>query len=61
LPVYRLYFLGPKGRIEAVTEIVEESDGPAIEAAEALRQGRTGELWDGGRLVKSFDSHGEDA
>ena len=55
MAAYRL--LGPLGQLQGVTEIVAASDELAQQDAHAAHVGRS-ELWDGERLVKSFDGGG---
>jgi hypothetical protein len=51
---YRLYFLGGTGRIERGCEIDCLHDDEAIRAAWSQATGAAMELWQGGRLVKTF-------
>lgn len=51
---YRLYFLGPSGRILRREEIEAHDDAQAIGKAERKSDGGGTELWLGSRKVKSF-------
>jgi hypothetical protein len=51
---YRLYFLARTGRIERGRELACEDDAEAIRQAAAYAVGEAVELWQAGRLVKSF-------
>jgi hypothetical protein len=54
MPDYRLYFLGPQGRIAHVLEMECSDDAHAIEQAESHADGRAMELWRRARMVKAF-------
>lgn len=62
MPDYRLYFLGPQGRIAHVLEMEGRDDDHAIEQAESHADGRAMELWHRARMVKAFTArgHGKD-
>jgi len=51
---YRLYFLARTGRIERGRELACEDDAEAIKQAATYAVGVAMELWQAGRLVKSF-------
>ncbi len=51
---YRLYFFGEDGHIESVAVLIAETDEEAISLATALTDARMMELWNRGRVVKSF-------
>jgi hypothetical protein len=51
---YRLYFLDGAGRIEQSHEFVAKGDDAAIRISEGWREGRAMELWQFGRLVRSW-------
>lgn len=48
---YRLYFLDGAGHVQKAHEFVARDDGHAIKLCEGWREGRSVELWQGGRLV----------
>ena len=52
---YRLYFLDGEDRVEKAHEFLAETDGEAIKTAEAWREGRSMELWNHARKVRSWD------
>jgi hypothetical protein len=51
---YRLYFLARSGRIERGRQLSCEDDADAVRQAWSHANGSAMELWQGGRLVKSF-------
>lgn len=51
---YRLYFLGPSGRILRREELDAHDDAQAIGKAERKSDGAAAELWHGSRKVKTF-------
>ncbi|MET0273314.1 MAG: hypothetical protein ABW360_10010 [Phenylobacterium sp.] len=56
MPDYRLYFLGPQGRIAHVLELECRDDDHAVELAAGHADGRAMELWRRDRMVKAFDA-----
>ncbi|MDB5440353.1 MAG: hypothetical protein JWM33_2780 [Caulobacteraceae bacterium] len=58
MPRYRLYFLNPGGRIEAVSDLDCQSDEQAIAESAEASDGRGMELWERERRVKSFPALG---
>lgn len=55
---YRLYCLDGVGRVASAEWIEAENDTAAAAAAEAARERRACELWQGARLVTRF-AHGD--
>lgn len=51
---YRLYFLGRDGRITRAVPFESSSDEDALKAIEAHADGRPMELWQRGRMVRTF-------
>lgn len=52
MTAYRLYQIGPEGRIDAPAEIIEcDSDAEVIARAKAMMDGHNIEIWDGARVV----------
>jgi hypothetical protein len=54
MPDYRLYFLGPQGRIAHVLEMECRDDEHAIDLVQSHADGRAMELWLRARMVKAF-------
>ena len=55
---YRLYCLDGADKVASADWIEAEDDDGAIDAAEAVRDGRACELWQGARLIARLD-HGK--
>jgi hypothetical protein len=53
---YKLYLLGPGGRIVRREDLKAQDDAHAIILAERLSAGAAAELWQGQRKVKVFRS-----
>lgn len=52
MTAYRLYQIGPEGRIDTPAEIIEcDSDAEVIVQAKAMIDGHKIEIWDGPRVV----------
>ena len=51
---YRAYVIGPDGQIVHRVDLMVEDDEAAKESAKLLVDGRTVELWDGGRKIADF-------
>ena len=51
---YRAYVIGPDGLIVHRVDLMVEDDEAAKESAKLLVDGRTVELWDGGRKIADF-------
>jgi len=51
---YRLYFIDARDVFFRFDDFLAESDAAAIAIAERLRTGSAGQLWQGKRLVESF-------
>lgn len=54
MATYRLYCLDGVGKVASAEWIEAEDDDAALVAAEAVRNGRSCELWQGSRLVARF-------
>lgn len=52
---YRVYWLGDANRIDGAEVIRSINDGDAIATARGMTDGRSVELWDGGRFIGRFD------
>lgn len=55
---YKIYYVGPGGRLQLGESLDCASDSDAIARALAVSNDRAGELWEGGRLVGRFSKLG---
>jgi hypothetical protein len=57
MPQYRIYSLGPDGKISGPAEVVECADEQdAIDKASQAANGKAAELWEGARFIAYFPS-----
>ena len=56
MATYRLYCLDGVGKVASAEWIEADSDETALEAANDIRNGRSCELWQAGRLVTRMGS-----
>ena len=55
---YRVFFIGPSGKIAGPPAIIEAGDDDiALRQARALVDGHAVELWDGSRLIRRLDPY----
>lgn len=51
---YRLYVIGPHGRINRI-DVHGATEGDAKERAKQLAEGQVAELWESARLIERFE------
>lgn len=57
MATYRLYCLDGVGKVASAEWLEADSDDGALSAADAIRNGRACELWEGARLVARLEGN----